>query len=127
MALAEITVVGSLGSTSEPALLAAVHKALVTGLSVPEDDPTVLLSDASPKNALLRGKLGRMVLVRVTMFVGRSPATLSKLHAIIATELNAVGIESDEIRTVFIETTVSNWGIAGRPQNVASVGFQIHR
>ena len=127
MALAEITVIGSGLSSSEPALLAAVHKALVAGLGVPTDDPTVLLSTVSAESAVLPEKLQRMVLVKVTMFAGRSPATLSELHATIAAELNAAGVETDEIRTVFVETDVSDWGIDGRPQSSASVDFQIDR
>lgn len=125
MALAEITVVGIDKCVSEKSLVVAVHNALVAGLGVPADDPTVLVSNASP-HAALPGSLERMVLIRVTMFAGRSAETRERLHGLIAREVSQLGVAAGEIRTVFVETPVSNWGVDGIPQSVDSVGFNIH-
>ena len=125
MALAEITVVQPNQDVSDGALIAAVLEALVVGLRVPADDPTILVSRMAPSQAALPGDLGAMILVKITMFVGRSLDTRESLHAIVAQELAEVGVPAESVRTVLVETPVSNWGVDGSPQDSSSVGFDI--
>ncbi len=66
-----------------------------------------------------------MILVKITMFVGRSLDTRESLHALVAQELKEVGVPVENVRTVFVETPVSNWGVDGSPQDSSSVGFDI--
>jgi len=125
MALAEITVVQPNQDVSDGTLIEAVREALVVGLRVPVDDPTILVSRMAPSQAVLPGGLEAMILVKITMFVGRSLDTRESLHALVAQELKEVGVPVENVRTVFVETPVSNWGVDGSPQDSSSVGFDI--
>ena len=125
MALAEITVVQPNNGVSDGALIAAVREALVAGLRVPADDPTILVSRIAPGQAALPGDLESMMLVKITMFAGRSQGTRESLHSLVAQELTKLGVPVESVRTVLVETPVCNWGVDGSPQDSSSVGFDI--
>lgn len=127
MAVAELVLVGFNGEDVVlESLIESIRKALVIGLKVPADDPTVVATTIPLQDALLPHQLKRMILIRITMFSGRTAATRAGLHAILAETACRNGIAAEEVLTVFIETPMSNWGIGGIPQSSDGVAFDVY-
>ena len=125
VALAEIVTFAR--PVAEPALLVdAVHRAITTALRVPDNDPTVWHRSVAPGDAKVAARLGQdAVLVRVTLFEGRSQQTLSGLHSEIAYNLGEAGIERSAVLVVAAELPRSSWSIGGTTQDTVDVGFDV--
>lgn len=125
VALAEIVTFAR--PVTEPSLLVdAVHRAITTALRVPQNDPTVWHRSVAPGEAKVAARLGQhAVLVRVTLFEGRSQRTLSMLHAGITNNLSGAGIDRSGVLVVAAELPRSSWSVGGITQDTVDVGFDV--
>jgi phenylpyruvate tautomerase PptA (4-oxalocrotonate tautomerase family) len=127
MAIARIEVVGRLSSVDKRDRLEAVNTALVAALRVPNDDPTVTITEIDPESILLPGGVGdSFTLVQITMFVGRSTATKRSLYQGLCSALTSIGIPLSDILINIVESPTENWGIdGGTPASEVDLGFQV--
>lgn len=126
MALGEILTFGSGPATPGPDLVRAVHSALVEALKVPNDDPTVWHANLDEHSSIVANRHGAdAVLVRVTMFQGRTDETVRRLHEVLADQMESVGVPRASVLVVIVESPPQRWSIAGVPQDQAEVGFDI--
>jgi phenylpyruvate tautomerase PptA (4-oxalocrotonate tautomerase family) len=126
MAVARVTVFRGLEPGEARRLVTAVHDALVQALQVPDDDPTVWVTEQAPEHARLPSDRGPgMTFVQVTLFSGRSHDTKHRLHEALATNLEAAGTPRSSVLVVLVEAPPHDWSIAGTPQDQVDVGFRI--
>jgi len=127
MAIARIEVVGGLSSVEKRDRLDAVHGALVAALRVPNDDPTVTITEIDPESIILPSGVGdRYTLVQITMFDGRSSATKKTLYEGLCSGLTSIGIPLSDILIAIVESPTENWGVeGGTPASEVDLGFQV--
>lgn len=96
-------------------ILDAVHRSLVEGLEVPEDDRTqlVLEHDGLETPATMSNDF---VLVEVFLRPGRSADLKKRLYARVGVNLAAVGVPSSDVLIAMHEIPLENWGFPG-PSN----------
>jgi phenylpyruvate tautomerase PptA (4-oxalocrotonate tautomerase family) len=127
MAIARIEVVGRLSSLEKRNRLDAVHGALVTALEVPNDDPTVIITEIDPESIISPGSVGDgYTIVQIAMFGGRSTATKKALYQGICTALHVIGVPLPDILIAIVESPTENWGVeGGTPASEVELGFQV--
>lgn len=127
MALARTEVLHGLPPEERRRAIEAVHAALVEGLEVPADDPTVRLVEHRPENMRMPSdRSDRYTVVEVTMFAGRSIHTKRRLYEAIVRNLHACGVPSDDVLVVLHEPSMENWGVhGGSPASEVQVGFKV--
>jgi hypothetical protein len=98
----------------------------VEALRVPEDDPTVWHRSVELDDSIVAARLGsNAVVVKITMFGGRTTTTVARLHFEVAEQLVAIGVERSAILVVIVESTPACWSIGGTAQDQVDVGFEI--
>ena len=127
MPLATIEILEGRGAAEKRALLEAVRDAIVAGLRVPDGDATVRIDEIAHEDVLLqRGASRLLTVVRVTMFLGRSPQTKRRLHRAIADAVEPFGVPPDELQIVLHEPPLDSWGISeGVPASEVELGFDL--
>jgi phenylpyruvate tautomerase PptA (4-oxalocrotonate tautomerase family) len=126
MALAQITTFRPDPDGRSAELVRAVRDALVGALLVPANDPTVWHRLIPRGQSIVAERHGPdAVVVEITMFSGRTPDTIAKLHASVAARLTELGIEPQTVLCVIRESPPLNWSIGGTPQHQVDVGFEI--
>jgi phenylpyruvate tautomerase PptA (4-oxalocrotonate tautomerase family) len=126
MALAHVSVFRPLATDEADGILRAVRQSLVDALQVPDDDPTVWLTEHPADRVSPGTRPGiEATLVQVTLFAGRSPETKRRLHAKLAERLAAAGVPPATVLVFLVESPPENWSIAGMSQDQVDVGFRI--
>lgn len=102
--------VGPGRSTAEKrGILDAVHRSLVEGFEIPEDDRTqVVLEHDGVETPAAMSK--DFVLVEVFLRPGRSVAMKQRLYARVGANLAAVGVPSSDVLVALHEIPLENWG-----------------
>ncbi|HEX9889878.1 MAG TPA: tautomerase family protein [Nitriliruptorales bacterium] len=127
MAVLELRVLGGLEDQERAQLLTDVHRSLVEVLRVPDDDPTVLITDIDPDSAIAPGGRSSYALATVTMFSGRSRETIARL---IERLQGAVGgatrLAPDDVTVVVLQSPRSCWSAPGGPTAAdVDLGFEV--
>lgn len=126
MALAQVTTLGDCPA-APGSLIAAVRDVLVSVLQVPSADPTVWHRSLPTDRSIVAARHREcLVLVEVTMFSGRRPATISDLHDQISRRVSETGVDVGSILCVVAESPPASWSIGGIPQDQVDVGFDIN-
>lgn len=109
MPLVKITVGPGRSAANKRQLLEAVHRSLVEGLEVPDDDRTqiVIEHDGSETPATMSKDF---VLVEVFLRPGRPKSLKQRLYRQLQTNLAAAGVPSSDVLTALHEIALENWG-----------------
>ena len=127
MPLATIEILEGRGAAEKRALLEAVRDAIVAGLRVPDGDATVRIDEIAHEDVVLKRGASRLVtVVRITMFLGRSPETKRRLYRAMAAAVEPFGVPPDELQIVLHEPPLESWGIRGGvPASEVELGFDL--
>ncbi len=75
---------------------------------------------------VLTGRSQRYTRVEVTLFAGRSMEAKRALYKAMVSNLAALGVPENEVKTVLIEVPAENWGLrGGYPASEIDLGFKI--
>ena len=109
------------------ALVAAVNRAMITALRVPEDSHPVRLSEYDADAFLIpKGCGDGFTLVDITIYPGRTPETKRALYRFVIAELEALGIAPMDVRIVLYEVPREHWGLRGGiPASEIELGFTV--
>jgi len=107
---------GWIGDRHE-ALVAAVQRALVVGIRIPEQDRDIRIMEY-PAHAFAppASKGERYTVVEISLFTGRSVDAKRRLYAALVGELAAFGIAATDLKVILHDVPRENWGwAAGLP------------
>jgi phenylpyruvate tautomerase PptA (4-oxalocrotonate tautomerase family) len=97
----------------------AVHDALVAQANVPADDRFQILNQLDRDQIVAHPSYGSVtrsedvVIVEITLNVGRTVEVKKALYADMALRLERVGVKPDDLIVALIEVTKENWSFGG--------------
>lgn len=107
-------------------LMDAIHRALVHSFKIPEYDRLQLLNEHDEEQFIIpEGKSEQFTLIEITMFPGRSLDAKRTLYETITANLEAIGIDKNDIMIILIEPPLDNWGLQGKPASEVDIGFRL--
>lgn len=107
-------------------LIAAVQRALVEGLRIPEQDRCVRILEYPPEAfAAPPGRGASYCVIEISMFAGRSVEAKRRLYAALIRELAAFGVAAHDVKVVIHDEPRENWGIGGQAMSDVEIGFRI--
>jgi phenylpyruvate tautomerase PptA (4-oxalocrotonate tautomerase family) len=108
------------------ALIAAVQRALVEGIRIPEQDRDIRIIEY-PAHAFAPpdGKSVNYTVLEITMFSGRSVDAKRRLYAALVGELGAFGIAPSDLKVVLHDVPRENWGLGGKAAVDIELGFKV--
>jgi phenylpyruvate tautomerase PptA (4-oxalocrotonate tautomerase family) len=116
---------GWIGDRHE-ALIAAVQRALVEGIRIPEQDRDIrILEYPAAAFAPPASKGERYSIVEVCLFTGRSIDAKRRLYAALVSELAAFGIAPSDLKVVLHDVPRENWGLGGKSAVDIELGFKV--
>ena len=108
------------------AMIAAVQRALVEGIQIPEDDRFVRILEY-PEHAFCaapdRGP--HFTIVEISMFAGRSVDAKRRLFAALAREFAAFDVPARDLKVLIHDVPRENWGLRGQSAVDIEIGFKI--
>jgi len=108
-------------------IIAAVQRALVEGIRIPENDRYVRIQEYPPEAfAVAPGRGPRFTLIEISMFAGRSLEAKRRLYAALVRELGSFGVPALDIKIVVHDVPRENWGLRGGQSAVdLELGFKV--
>lgn len=105
---------------------AAIQRALVAGIRIPEEDRCIRILEY-PAGAFLapEGRGPCYSVVEISMFSGRSVEAKARLYAALLQELGAFGLAEGDLKIIVHDVPAHNWGLRGRPADLATIGFKV--
>lgn len=108
------------------ALVAAVQRALVEGIRIPEHDRDIRIIEYPPHAfAPPSGKGPAYTIIEISMFTGRSVDAKRRLYAALVSELAAFGLAATDLKIVVHDVPRENWGIRGKAAIDIELGFKV--
>lgn len=116
---------GWIGDRHE-ALTAAVQRALVEGIRIPEQDRDIRIIEY-PAHAFAppAGKGANYTIIEISLFTGRSVDAKRRLYAALVSELGAFGIAPSDLKVVLHDVPRENWGLGGKAAVDIELGFKV--
>lgn len=116
---------GWIGNRHE-ALIAAVQRALVEAIRIPEQDRDIRIVEY-PAHAFAppAGKGACYTVVEIALFTGRSVEAKRRLYAALVGELAAFGIAASDIKIILHDIPRENWGLGGKAAVDIELGFKV--
>jgi phenylpyruvate tautomerase PptA (4-oxalocrotonate tautomerase family) len=110
-------------------LFEEVHKVLVEAIKIPDSDRNQKIVEFSPADMEVSsgGDRKTAVLIRITLFPGRSPEAKKALYRLMTDRLSEkFRFDRDHIIIVLDEAPMQNWGMkGGRMASEIDLGFNI--
>jgi phenylpyruvate tautomerase PptA (4-oxalocrotonate tautomerase family) len=107
-------------------IIAAVQRALVEGIRIPENDRYVRILEYPPEAfAAAPGKDLRFTLIEISMFAGRSIEAKRRLYAALVRELAAFDVPATDVKVVIHDEPRENWSVGGVALSDVETGFKI--
>ncbi len=108
------------------ALIAAVQRALVEGLRIPENDRCIRVLEY-PEHAFAPppGRGENYTVIEICLFSGRSLDAKRRLFAALAREFAAFGVAAADLKVCLIEVPRENWGLRGQSAIDIELSFRI--
>lgn len=118
---------GTWARGNESGVIEAVQNALYSSLKIPDYDRDVVLDLYESAGRIVpTGRSERYTRIEVTLFAGRSLEAKRALYQALVTNLSAIGVPPNEIKTVLVEVPAANWGLRGGfPASEIDLGFKI--
>ena len=106
--------------------LEAIHRALVEGIRIPDNDRDIRLTEFDPANVIKPvGSSPRHTNIEITLLTGRSLEAKRRLYAALVTHLAPFGLAPGDIKVALIEVDAQNWGLRGLPASDIDLGFKV--
>jgi phenylpyruvate tautomerase PptA (4-oxalocrotonate tautomerase family) len=119
------TRVGWIGDRHE-ALIAAVQRAIVEGIRIPERDRFIrILEYPAHAFAAAPGRGPNYTIVEISMFAGRSPDAKRRLYSALAREFAAFGVEPPDLKVIVHDVPRENWGVRGQSAAEIELDFKV--
>jgi phenylpyruvate tautomerase PptA (4-oxalocrotonate tautomerase family) len=116
---------GWIGDRHE-ALIAAVQRALVEGIRIPEKDRCIRVLEYPPYAfAPPEGKAANYTVIEISLFTGRTVDAKRRLYAALVSELAAFGIAPSDLKVVLHDVPRENWGLGGKSAVDIELGFKV--
>ena len=112
---------------SKPAVLDAVHGAMMEALQIPEWDRNIRLIEHDDEDfAVPPGKGPCYSLIEITLFSDRTIETKRKLYRAIVHRLGELGVPAEDTKITLLEAPLEDWGIrGGRAASDVDLGFDV--
>lgn len=95
-------------------IIAAVQRALVAGILIPEDDLCVRILEYPPEAFASSPRSGPLfTLVEISMFAGRSLEAKRRLYRALCDEMRAFGLAPADLKVVIHDEPRENWSVGG--------------
>jgi hypothetical protein len=108
------------------ALTAAIQRALVEGIRIPEGDKCLRIHEYPEGSFLVPdGRGPGYSVLEISMFSGRSREAKSRLYAALQRELSAFGVAEGDLKVIIHDVPFENWGLRGKPADPATLGFKV--
>ena len=98
----------------------AIHEALVAEANVPADDRFQIFHELDPGAVIAHPSYGGvsrtrdLVIIRITLNIGRTVEIKKSLYAEVARRLNAAAdVRPDDVLICLVETSKENWSFGG--------------
>jgi phenylpyruvate tautomerase PptA (4-oxalocrotonate tautomerase family) len=107
-------------------LIAAVQRALVEGIRIPEQDLHVRIFEyPAGAMAVPRDRGPQATLIEISMFAGRSIEAKRRLYAALQREFAAFGLGPRDLKVVIHDEPPENWSVGGVALSDVEIGFKI--
>lgn len=107
-------------------LAAAIQRALVEGIRIPEEDRTIRILEYPTGSFFAPAGRGACYSVlEIAMFAGRSREAKGRLYAALQRELSAFGFAEGDLKVVVHDLPFDNWGLRGKPADPATLTFKV--
>src|SRR5687767_10771406 len=107
-------------------LIAAVQRALVEGIRIPEQDRCVRVLEYAPAAfAAPPGRGAGYTVIEISMFSGRSLEAKRRLYTALARELAAFGVAENDLKVIVHDVPRENWGLRGKAASDIELGFKV--
>jgi phenylpyruvate tautomerase PptA (4-oxalocrotonate tautomerase family) len=107
-------------------LIAAVQRALVEGIRIPENDRCVrILEYPAHAFAAASDRGPNYTIVEISMFAGRSLDAKRRLYAALAREFAAFGVPARDLKIIIHDVPRENWGLGGQAASDIQLGFTV--
>lgn len=107
-------------------LIAAVHRAIVEGILIPESDRHVRILEYPPEAfAAARHNGPNYTIVEISMFSGRTPDAKRRLYQALVREFAAFGVGPTDLTINLHDVPRENWGIRGQSAADIDLGFKV--
>lgn len=108
------------------ALIAAVQRALVEGIRIPEHDRDIRIVEY-PVHAFAppSGKGVAYTIIEIAMFSGRTIDAKRRLYAALVRELAAFGLAATDLKVIVHDVPRENWGLGGKAAVDIELGFKV--
>lgn len=107
-------------------LIAAVQRALVEGIRIPDNDRFVrILEYPAHAFAAAPDKGPSYTIVETSMFSGRSHDAKRRLYAALAREFAAFGVPASDLKIIIHDVPRENWGLRGQSAADIELGFTV--
>lgn len=107
-------------------LIAAVQRALVEGIRIPEGDRFVrILEYPAHAFAAAPGRGDNFTIVEISMFAGRSLEAKRRLYAALAREFAVFGVPASDLKVIVHDVPRENWGLRGQSAADIELGFKV--
>jgi phenylpyruvate tautomerase PptA (4-oxalocrotonate tautomerase family) len=108
------------------ALIAAVQRALVEGILIPEGDRDIRILEYPPEAfAPPPGRGPAYTVIEISLFKGRSIEAKRRLYAKLAEALSAFGLGDRDLKIVLQESAREDWSVGGKALSDVELGFKV--
>ena len=116
---------GWIGGRHE-ALIAAVQRALVEGIRIPEQDRDIRIIEY-PAHAFAppASKGPAYTIIEISMFTGRSVDAKRRLYAALVREFAGFDVPASDVKVVVHDVPRENWGLGGKSATDIELGFTV--
>jgi phenylpyruvate tautomerase PptA (4-oxalocrotonate tautomerase family) len=116
---------GWIGDRHE-ALIAAVQRAIVEGILIPERDRDIrILEYPATAFAPPPGRGPSYTVIEISMFTGRTPDAKRRLYTALARELAEFGVPTADLKVIVHDVPRENWGLRGQSAADIELGFKV--
>lgn len=106
--------------------IAAVQRALVEGIRIPEQDRNIRILEYPPEAfAAPPGRGPHYTVVEIAMFSGRSIEAKRRLYAALVHELAIFDLAATDLKIIIHDVPRENWGLGGKSAVDIELGFKI--
>ena len=108
------------------ALIAAVQRALVESIRIPEADRSIRVLEY-PEHAFAAAphKGPNFTIIEISMFSGRSHDAKRRLYAALVQAFAGFGVPADDLKVIIHDVTQENWGLGGKSAADIELGFKV--
>jgi phenylpyruvate tautomerase PptA (4-oxalocrotonate tautomerase family) len=107
-------------------IIAAVQRALVEGIRIPEEDRHIRILEYPAAAMAVPDDRGlRATFIEISMFAGRSIEAKRRLYAALQREMTAFGLGPRDLKVVIHDEPRENWSVGGVALSDVELKFKV--